>query len=162
MSTETANCADVPISTFGRAQQGQVSKAAEAHCHHLAELRSLEDEYRRKLQERKSSLEQAEEELLEADRHARIQLIERRKQHQAEMRALTQASKEELDRRRATLEEENTASIARWQMQLQADLEDKIATMQAAMKRQLDEARVRTADGANAQVAPDRPRMLQF
>ncbi|NJR42168.1 MAG: hypothetical protein HC767_05415 [Akkermansiaceae bacterium] len=112
----------------------------------------MEDYYKRKLKDRQSSLEQAEAELLEADRHARIQLVERRKVHQAEMHALNQWSKEELDRRRTMLEEESTAVIARLKAQLQGELAQQIASMQPEMKRQLDDEQATEVDGACTQV----------
>lgn len=157
-----ADCCDALGSTATEARCTEMPHAADAHSRHLAELKSLEDKFKLKLQERKASLEQAEEELLDADRHARIQLVQRRKQHQTEMRALAQTMEEELDARRATLEEENNAEIARWQTHLQAELDDKISAMQAAMKQQLDANKARVPDNTSAQVGVRRLSLLQL
>jgi DNA anti-recombination protein RmuC len=152
----------MPTSSNQQTQQPGAALRAEARSQYLEELRSLEDNYRRKLQNRKASLERAEEELLEADRQARIQLVEQRKRHQAEMRSLTESSREELERRRAELAEENTAAIARWQAQLQAELEEKLATMRAAMTRHLEEAKAKHEAEICAQVALHSSMMQNF
>lgn len=150
--TGTADSPEAVGSAAGEPRQAEMPQVVEAHSRHVAELKALEDKFKLKLQERKASLEQAEEELLEAHRHARIQLVQRRKQHQTEMKTLTQTLTEELQARRTALEEENNAAIARWQTHLKAVLDDKIGAMQAAMTKQLDEAKARISEDAFAKV----------
>jgi hypothetical protein len=148
-------CPDLSITGFEETRQDQPRE--QARSQYLAELQSLEMEYRNKLQDRKTSLEQAEAELLEADKQARMQLIERRKQHHADMRALDQSCKEELDRCKIALEQENASAISRWQAHLQAKLECEMETMQATLKQRLEELKARTFDGFHTQVASPKP-----
>lgn len=129
-------------------QLGKDYEASRAAAEYHKELQSIEEEFQLKLQARKAALEQAEEDLLDADKHARLQLVERQKQHQAEMRALHKNCKEELEKSRAELEQENAVALA----QMRTEMEDKLAQMQADMKQQLEEARKGGADHPRPQV----------